>query len=109
MVFVLRGKVVTAETKHSLPSSTEVKICGTLLPLAAHTFMACCEPPYQHLPLAPLSSASNKTIMENLYTADICTIMIEVGCIKLSFYKEFIIVIMMPNLLEWCLMFRRCF
>lgn len=96
MVFVRSGRVVTAETKHSLPSSTEVKICGALLPLAAHTFMACCEAPYQHLPIALLSSASNKTIMENLYTADICAIMIEVRCIKLSFYKEFIIVITMP-------------
>jgi len=57
--------------------------------------MACCEASYQHLPLAPLSSASNKTIMENLYTADMCIIMTEVSCIKLSFYKEFIIVNMM--------------
>jgi len=86
VVNVRKGKVVTAETKHSLPSSTEVKICGALLPLAAHTFMACCEAPYQHLPLAPLSSASYKTAMENLYTADICIIMIEFRCKKLSFY-----------------------
>jgi len=96
MVFVHRGKVVTAETKHSLPSSTEVKICGPLFPLAAHTFMACFQAPYQHLPLAQMSRASNKTTMENLYTAAICIIMIEVKCIKLSFYKEFIIVTVMP-------------
>jgi len=72
MVFVHRGKVVTAETKHSLPSSTELQICGALFPLAAHTFMACYQASYQHLPLAPLSRVSNKTTMENLYTADIC-------------------------------------
>lgn len=71
MVFVRMGKVVTAETKHSLPSSTEVKICRPLFPLAAHTFMACFQAPYQHLPLAQLSRASSKTTMENLYTADI--------------------------------------
>jgi hypothetical protein len=79
-----------------LPTSTEVKICGTLLPLAAHTFMECFKALYQNVPLAPLSSASNKTMMENLYIADICTIMIEVRCIKLPFYKEFIIVNKMP-------------
>jgi uncharacterized lipoprotein YajG len=65
MFFVRTGKVVRAETKHSLPSSTEVKTCGPLFPLAAHTFMACCQAPYQHLPLAQLSRASNKTTMEN--------------------------------------------